>query len=293
MDNEETSSEYEIKKLVGGIDFMTITLEECTSKTNRKITISVSGESNTEYYITNETTVPLLLVDVFKQDKRFFVGKNYPIGCDDENALGVITDFIIHSYNKGYPIPSYEITHIDSTKEYIPFDDDQFIIANSDLLAQRIRSSCSIVPDLVIEEDGSITFNKVIIAENKSKDELFVLAMDFIVSEYNNAQKVIQFSDQDAGIIIGKGLDKINENCNANHALKIECKNGRVRIRYTFDNYSFGEIQEPITLRSPFAGNNSYYDSLFTSIVRSVNCSIGNIEKKMKSGTSKIDSEDW
>ena len=293
MNSERTSAEFEIKKLVGGIDYMTITLEECDSKANRKITISVSGESNTEYYITNETTVPLLLVDVFNQDKQLFVGRNYPLGSDNGNALGVITGFVLHNYNRGYPIPSYEITHNDSSKEYVPFDNDQYVIPNLELLAERIRSSCSIVPDLVIEEDGSITFNKVIVAENKTKDELFVSAMDFVVSEYKNAQKVIQFSDQDAGIIIGKGLDRINEKCNANHTLKIECRNGRIRVRYTLDNYDFGEIQEPITLRSPFVGNSSFYNTLFTSIVRSVNNSILEIEKKVKSGTSKIDTEDW
>lgn len=293
MDNEGIGAEYEIKKLVGGIDFMTITLENCVTNNKIKFSFSVSGESNTDFYITDETTIPLLLLDTFNQDKQVFIGKHYPIGSDEGNSLGIISDFVLHCYNKGFPLPSFKITRSDSSIEFIPFDGEAYITPNVELLSSKICSAYHVGSSLTIEDDGTITFNKVITADNKTKDDLFLLAMDFVVSEYKNAQKVIQFSDQEAGVIIGKGLYEINKNCHVHHTLKIECKNGRIRIRYSLENYSFGEIQEPITLRSPFVGDNNYYNSLFTSIVSRVNYSILEIEKKIQAGTSKIDSEDW
>lgn len=291
--SEMIGSEYAISKMVGGVDFMTITLEQIEQKTTKKMAFSASGESETEYYITDETTLPLLLIDKFNRDKHAFVGRNYPIGSEGENSIGVIANFVMHCYNKSYPIPSYEITKEDGTKVYIPFDDNAYIIPNNEVLAANIRLKFGVVPEMVIEDDGSVTFSSVIIADGKSKDELFVTAMDFLVSQYNNAQKVIQYSDKDAGIIMGKGCDKLKDDLLANHTVKIECRDGRMRVRYTFDNYSYKGMSVPIANYSPFIGNNATINMIFGMIVSSVNLSIREIDSNLKSGSSKIDSEDW
>ena len=51
----------------------------------------------------------------------------------------------------------------------------------------------------------NLTFSKIIKADSVSKTELFVVINDWFASNYNSANDVIQMSDKDAGIIIGKG----------------------------------------------------------------------------------------
>lgn len=49
-------------------------------------------------------------------------------------------------------------------------------------------------------------FAKVYEVEGKSKNKLFLDANDWMVSTFNNAESVIEFSDKEEGVIIGKYL---------------------------------------------------------------------------------------
>lgn len=51
----------------------------------------------------------------------------------------------------------------------------------------------------------SLTFQKDVISEGKSKSELYVILNEWFAITYTNANSVIQMQDKESGIIIGKG----------------------------------------------------------------------------------------
>ena len=57
-----------------------------------------------------------------------------------------------------------------------------------------------------IIEPETFKQEKIIDIPNESKDNLFITANDWMVSTFNNAESVIQFSDKSEGTIIGKYL---------------------------------------------------------------------------------------
>ncbi len=54
----------------------------------------------------------------------------------------------------------------------------------------------------------SISFQKELISEGKSKSELYVVLNEWFATTYNSANDVIQMQDKESGIIIGKGSMK-------------------------------------------------------------------------------------
>lgn len=55
-------------------------------------------------------------------------------------------------------------------------------------------------------ETGKIYFSDVVEVKDKSKDDLFISANTWFANTFNSSKDVIQYSDKDKGIIIGKGL---------------------------------------------------------------------------------------
>jgi hypothetical protein len=83
-----------------------------------------------------------------------------------------------------------------------------------------------------------LSFSKVIETPNKSKTELFIEVSDWFAVNYNSAQDVIQMSDKDAGIIIGKGAESYTFGKTMylcydgfiNYTVKVQLKEGRYKI---------------------------------------------------------------
>ncbi len=73
----------------------------------------------------------------------------------------------------------------------------------------------------------------------KTKEELWLISMDWMVNEFVSAKDVIQFSEKEQGIIIGKGITQITytlwpvDTC---FTLKIETKDNKARIT-VYDPY--------------------------------------------------------
>lgn len=102
--------EYVISKISGDDKRMTFTLVEKGGKKKVKMTINNQNEYYSYgkylYCITENYTVPLLLVDKFNEDKNKCIGKIYPSTPNDRVNFE-ITDMIMRLQESvdGYPIP--------------------------------------------------------------------------------------------------------------------------------------------------------------------------------------------
>ena len=70
----------------------------------------------------------------------------------------------------------------------------------------------------------------------KTQNEAFVAAMEWIATHYNDADKVIQMSDKDAGIIVAKGMSQISvftQPVYFGYTLKIKFKENKVKFEFT------------------------------------------------------------
>lgn len=99
-----------------------------------------------------------------------------------------------------------------------------------------------------------------IIESGQARDDLFVNANIWLVESFNSAKDVIQFSDKEAGIVMGKYLlqtptfssSGTNPNPEGIYALiKLQVKDGTTRI--TIVPESFFELQKSIYLGETFS----------------------------------------
>ncbi len=96
-----------------------------------------------------------------------------------------------------------------------------------------------------LDENGNVTYQKIVDSINLTKTELYNRAMDYFVFNYGDANSVIQNRDIENGIIIGKGIFKsvfyaglLNfTTIDTWHILKIEAKDNRARITLALTNY--------------------------------------------------------
>lgn len=91
---------------------------------------------------------------------------------------------------------------------------------------------------LPVDESGIITYSEIVEVSKASKDELFLLANDWILKRFNSPKDAVQFSDKQAGKVVcktitgiefGKGWSKIKIEP-VYYLLTIETKDGRYRI---------------------------------------------------------------
>mgnify|MGYP001153032246 CR=1 FL=1 len=95
---------------------------------------------------------------------------------------------------------------------------------------------------------------KVVNVEGATKTELYVRANNWMVSAFNNAESVIQFTDKETGTITGKYLlgtvTQANQYGPANRAfaiIQIQVKDGASKITITPDSFRYAK-GNPYTL---------------------------------------------
>ena len=92
-----------------------------------------------------------------------------------------------------------------------------------------------------LKAQESLTFSKVIKADSLDKTSLFVIINDWFASTYNSANDVIQMTDKDAGVLIGKGVfeysfGKLSYSCYDGHVkytIKVYVKDKRFKVILT------------------------------------------------------------
>ena len=96
--------------------------------------------------------------------------------------------------------------------------------------------------------DGSVTFERILKAENKDADVLFSDVEGYIAQHYTDAKNVIQTKNREQHYIIGQGVFNnvyqwtnkafgIKTIFSVPHIVRIDCKDGRIRIQYTISTY--------------------------------------------------------
>ena len=99
--------------------------------------------------------------------------------------------------------------------------------------------------------DAGLTYTKIITVDGKTASQLYSIADNYFTYNYVDANSVIQTQDREAGTIIGKGLyhnfltytDGFgNIICSAPHILRIDCKDGRIRVILTMQEYKLHGI---------------------------------------------------
>lgn len=169
---------------------------------------------------------------------------------------------------------------------------------------------------LTIDDNGNITYVKIIEIPVLSKDEIYSRANNYFVYNYGSGKSVIQTEDKEKGTLVGKGtfhvyskfmpLISTTYEMDVWHILRIDAKDGRARIIFTLTNYDVsvnGQVTEmQITTSYPFYENkritktvkNMYLQSIFNANVKALSI-LNKIEDSLKNGNTSgdIENEDW
>jgi hypothetical protein len=131
-----------------------------------------------------------------------------------------------------------------------------------------------------LDENGYVTYQKVVECSNLNKTRLYNRAMDYFVYNYRDVNSVIQNRDVANGIIVAKGVFKnvhsltdvlLSNIIDTWHILKVEVKDGRARITFSLTHYDEtvrgGELPDnhylyPISVQYPF-NPNGYQKDLY------------------------------
>lgn len=109
-----------------------------------------------------------------------------------------------------------------------------FLILPSFILSQELATE-------PYYKNGKITFQDVRQLPERSKDEMYLAAISWVNSYFENSKAVIQSKDKNAGRLILKGNFLVHTNRlyhgRAEFILTLEFKEGR--YRYTFTNFRY------------------------------------------------------
>lgn len=173
------------------------------------------------------------------------------------------------------------------------------------------------IKDLLnIDDNGNITYVKIVEVPGLSKDEIYSRANNYFVYNYGSGKSVIQTEDKEKGTLVGKGIFPVYEKyvvlgnitckVNAWHILRIDAKNGRARLILTLTNYEvfYGAKSEEMQITSLYPFNEKamatkavkkmYLQSIINSNI-AVLSTLNRIEDSLKNGntSSDIENEDW
>lgn len=132
------------------------------------------------------------------------------------------------------------------------------------LLASMFVMFCYAQEGLPVE-DGIITFEKVIDSNNKSKDDLFNLSLEFASKYLRNSNDEIRLKDKDTGKIIVKSSERYNGGM-LSELITIETKDNKSRIKvsnmfFAHDNYP-NKIFNVEDYPKSWLGKKGFYKSL-------------------------------
>ena len=152
-------------------------------------------------------------------------------------------------------------------------------------------------------EGNDVVFTKIIEGVSGTKNEIFPTVISFVATVYNSANDVIQQQDKEAGIVLCKGNFKLFDNgtntWRCPHTLRVDVKDGRVRVVVTASQFMFhskapnmSDITASIVgeLTSDKKVNKKLYTRLFITFCESVEGVFNDLEKSLKSMDTN---DDW
>ncbi|MCX6328352.1 MAG: DUF4468 domain-containing protein [Bacteroidia bacterium] len=166
-----------------------------------------------------------------------------------------------------------------------------------------------------LDENGYVTYNKVVDCLNLNKTELYNRAMDYFVHNYGvDVDSVIQNRDVVNGIITGRGIFKkvhaVNDVLQSTtidtwHILKVEAKDGRARITLSLTQYDErmrgGELPDnhylyPISKQYPFNLNGyqkDFYEQAFHKSNLKALETIASVERALRADSTQNKNDSW
>jgi len=115
-----------------------------------------------------------------------------------------------------------------------------------------LDAAANLAKDLTLDKNESLTYQQVIEAPGKTKQQLYV-ALNYWVTATFKDKQAITLNDKDAGcIIISSTIDGIADHTGTLNryvvsitpVIKIDIKDGRVRVTYTVQNYDILKAED-------------------------------------------------
>lgn len=104
---------------------------------------------------------------------------------------------------------------------------------------------------LALDKNQSLTYTQVVECGNRTKDDLYVILNHWFTESFNDANAVIKLNDREAGVIIGKGYvpdiaahlgGMSSYKVNITPIIKVDIKDGKIRITYTLQYYNIEKL---------------------------------------------------
>ena len=115
-----------------------------------------------------------------------------------------------------------------------------------------LDAAAKLAKDLTLDKNESLTYQQIIEAPGKTKQQLY-LALNYWVTATFKDKQAITLNDKDAGcIIISSSIDGIADHTGTLNryvvsitpVIKIDIKDGRVRVTYTVQNYDILKAED-------------------------------------------------
>jgi hypothetical protein len=115
-----------------------------------------------------------------------------------------------------------------------------------------LDAAANLASGLTLDKNESLTYQQVIEAPGKSKQQLYV-ALNYWVTATFKDKQAITLNDKDAGcIIISSTIESIADHTgtlnryvvNITPVIKIDIKDGKVRVTYTVQNYDILKVED-------------------------------------------------
>ena len=188
-----------------------------------------------------------------------------------------------------------------------------------------VEAATNLGTQLPLDKNNAITYTKVIQADGKTKEQLYVLLNYWFTSNFNDANSVIKLNDKELGTILASGyVGDIAEHVGGSNSyrvdlrpvIKCDIKDDKVRVTYTVPFYSIkcsvgggwlcalGGAQ-PASLVSencaldkcyPFAKKDKHKRTSCKALVMAhaySNVVIDKIEECIKNGLSGNETDNW
>ena len=131
-----------------------------------------------------------------------------------------------------------------------------------------LDAAANLASGLTLDKNQSLTYQQVIDAPGKSKEQLYV-ALNYWVTATFKDKQAITLNDKDAGcIIVSSTIDGIADHTGTLYryvvsitpVIKIDIKEGKVRITYTVQNYDILKVEDAGWLGALASDNNKQKD---------------------------------
>ena len=167
-----------------------------------------------------------------------------------------------------------------------------------------------------LDDNKNLTYQRIVEAENLTKDEIFSRALNFFIYNYGSGKSVIQTQDKNQGRLMAKGLFNVHKGKTFTavldiatwHIIRVDVKEGRARILLTLSEYEIDDISsnKPSSVPNteniinyypinPEGKNKNLMGVAFYKTHKKAISTLDEIEKSILEGsTSKdLESNDW